>query len=40
MRSLTCVLEILKTGRPVQNSVFKVFNTLGIKFLTRLRLKT
>ena len=30
--------SLLKTGRPVQNSIFKVFNTLGIKFLTRLRL--
>ena len=39
MLSLTCVLEILlEIGRPVQNSIYKVFNTLGIKFLTRLRL--
>ena len=30
--------SLLKIGRPVQNSIFKVFNTLGIKFLTRLRL--
>ena len=30
--------SLLKIVRPVQNSVFKVFNPLGIKFLTRLRL--
>ena len=30
--------SLLKIGRPVQNSIFKVFNTLGIKFLTQLRL--
>ena len=30
--------SLLKIGRPVQNSIFKVFNPLGIKFLTRLRL--
>ena len=30
--------SLFKIGRPVQNSIFKVFNPLGIKFLTRLRL--
>ena len=30
--------SLLKIGRPVQNSIFKIFNPLGIKFLTRLRL--
>ena len=30
--------SLLKIVRPVQNSVFKIFNPLGIKFLTRLRL--
>ena len=29
---------LLEIGRPVQNSIYKVFNTLGIKFLIRLRL--
>ena len=29
---------LLKIGRPVQNSIFKVYNPLGIKLLTRLRL--
>ena len=28
---------LLKIGRPVQNSIYKIFNPLGIKFLTRLR---
>ena len=27
--------SLLNIGRPVQNSIFKVFNPLGIKFLTR-----
>ena len=31
--------SLFKIGRPVQNSIFKVFNPLGIKFLTRLRLR-
>ena len=30
--------SLLNIGRPVQNSIFKVFNPLGIKFLTRLKL--
>ena len=30
--------SLLKIGRPAQNSIFKVYNPLGIKFLTRLRL--
>ena len=30
--------SLLKIGRPVQNSIFNVFNVLEIKFLTRLRL--
>ena len=30
--------SLLEIGRPVQNSIFKVFNSLEIKFLTRLRL--
>ena len=30
--------SLLEIGRSVQNSIYKVFNTLGIKFLTRLRL--
>ena len=29
---------LLKIGRPVQNSIYKIFNPLVIKFLTRLRL--
>ena len=28
--------SLLKIGRPVQNSIFKAYNPLGIKFLTRL----
>ena len=31
--------SLLKIGRPVQNSIYKVFNPLGIKFLARLRLR-
>ena len=31
--------SLLKIGRPVQNSIFKAFNPLRIKFLTRLRLE-
>ena len=27
--------SLLKIGRPAQNSIFKVFNPLGIKFLTK-----
>ena len=27
--------SLLKIGRPVQNSIFKAFNPLRIKFLTR-----
>ena len=30
--------SLLKIGRPVQNSIFKILNPLGIKLLTRLRL--
>ena len=30
--------SLLKIGRPLQNSIFKVLYPLGIKFLTRLRL--
>ena len=30
--------SLLKNGRQVQNSIFKVFNPLEIKFLLRLRL--
>ena len=30
--------SLLKIGRPDQNSIFKIFNPLGIKLLTRLRL--
>ena len=30
--------SLLKIGRPVQNSIYNVFNVLEIKFLTRLRL--
>ena len=30
--------SLFKIGRPVQNSTFKVYNPLGIKFLTRLRI--
>ena len=28
---------LLKIGRPIQNSIFKVHDPLGIKLLTRLR---
>ena len=35
---ICCRNSLLKPGRPVQNPIFKVFNPLGIKFLTRLRL--
>ena len=35
---MCCRNSLLKLGRPVQNPIFKVFNPLGIKFLTRLRL--
>ena len=28
--------SLLKIGRPVQNSIFRVYNPLQIKFLTRL----
>ena len=35
---MCCRNSLLKPGRPVQNPIFKVFNPLGIKFLTRLRL--
>ena len=38
-KSYTCFRNsLLKIGRPVQNSIFKVYNPLGIKFLIRLRL--
>ena len=30
--------SLLKIGRPIQNSVFKTYDPLGIKFLTKLRL--
>ena len=30
--------SLLKVGRPIQNSIFKIHDPLGIKFLTRLRL--
>ena len=30
--------SLLKIGRPIQNSIFKIHDPLGIKFLTRLRL--
>ena len=30
--------SLLKIGRSVQNSIYKIFNPLGINFLTRLRL--
>ena len=30
--------SLLKTGRPIQNSIFKIHDPLGIKLLTRLRL--
>ena len=30
--------SLLKIGRPIQNSMFKIHDPLGIKFLTRLRL--
>ena len=29
--------SLVRTGRPVQNSIYKGFNPLGIKFVTRLR---
>ena len=29
---------LLKIGRPIQNSIFKIHDPLGIKLLTRLRL--
>ena len=38
-KSCTCLRNsLLEIGRLVQNSIFKVFNSLEIKFLTRLRL--
>ena len=30
--------SLLRIGRPIQNSIFKVHDPLGIKFLIRLRL--
>ena len=30
--------SLLKIGRPIQNSIFKIHDLFGIKFLTRLRL--
>ena len=30
-------ISLVKIGRPVQNSIYKGFNPLGNKFLTRLR---
>ena len=30
--------SVLKIGRPVKNSILKVFNSLGIGFLTRVRI--
>ena len=30
--------SLLKIGRPIQNSIFKILDPLGIKFLTRLKL--
>ena len=30
--------SLIKIGRPVQNSIFKVYNPLGIKFITMSRL--